>query len=621
MHLSNPKNKYMGKNIILVLLLFTSTLMTWGQETVHYTGTTLSNPDYHHGQLAPAIGVHNIQVFRANREHPELADGYGWTYNHAPMLAYWNNQFYLEYLSNPIGEHEGAGQTLIVTSKDGYAWSNPVIAFPPFKIPDGTTKEGHSTVAKDLYAVMHQRIGFYVSKENRLFALGYYGIVIEPGDDPNDGKGIGRVIREIKADGSFGPTYFIRHNSSWKQQNDPYSFYTKSKDKGLVKACNEILANPLMMQQWVEEADRNDPLIPIHKEYKAFSYYHLPNGKVVGLWKYALTGISADEGKTWSEVARAPRFVNANAKIWGQRTSDGNYATVYNPSVFRWPLGLSVSKDGLDYTNLLLVQGEISTMRYGGKYKSYGPQYVRGILEGNGTPPDGNMWVTYSMNKEDIWVAKIPVPVTDKAPKHADDVFDNMPQGSELNVWNIYSPLWAPVKIEKNKEGKRCLLLKDFDNFDFAKAERVIPATKKLTVEFTITANQNNKGVFHIELQDSKGLGAFRMIFDSTATCLVKSGYRYSKAMSYNADQAYHIKITCDADSRFYKVFVDGKQVKQEFFYSPVESISRVVFRTGEIRRHPDIESPADQSFDVPNAGEKDTTSSYWISSLKTYEE
>ena len=41
-------------------------------------------------------------------------------------------------------------------------------------------------------------------------------------------------------------------------------------------------------------------------------------------------------------------------------------------------------------------------MRYGGNYKSRGPQYVRGIQEGNGIPKDSDMWVSYSMNKEDI---------------------------------------------------------------------------------------------------------------------------------------------------------------------------------------------------------------------------
>jgi hypothetical protein len=169
------------------------------------------------------------------------------------------------------------------------------------------------------------------------------------------------------------------------KKNTSYPFYTSSKDKGLVAACDEILATPLLMMQTVEEGDRNDSLIPLHKDFKAFNFYHLPDGRAVALWKYALTSISSDEGKTWKyNPVRAPGFVNANAKIWGQRTSDGKYATVYNPSEFRWPLALSVSDDGLRYKNLLLVNGEISFLRYGGAYKSYGPQYVRGIQEMDG---------------------------------------------------------------------------------------------------------------------------------------------------------------------------------------------------------------------------------------------
>ena len=41
------------------------------QDRIHYTGTELSNPTYHDGQLSPVVGVHNIQLVRANREHPD----------------------------------------------------------------------------------------------------------------------------------------------------------------------------------------------------------------------------------------------------------------------------------------------------------------------------------------------------------------------------------------------------------------------------------------------------------------------------------------------------------------------------------------------------------------------
>jgi hypothetical protein len=373
----------LNKILLVSALLLSGVGVASAQEIPHFTGTELNNPDYHHGQLSPAMGVHNIQVMRANRELPETADNFGWTYNHAPMLAYWNNMFFLEYLSDPVGEHVPPGQTFLVTSNDGYEWSKPEVVFPPYSIPDGTQKEGSDQVAKDLLSVNHQRMGFYVSSDDRLFAIAYIAISIDAHDSPNDGKGIGRVVREIHKDGSFGPIYFIRYNEGWSKKNTDYPFYTKSKDKGLVKACEEMLSNPLVQQQWNEEADRDDPLIPIQKQYKAFSYYHLPNGNVVGLWKHALTAVSEDEGKTWTTPTRAPGFVNSNAKIWGQKTSDGRYATVYNPSDFRWPLAISVSENGLNYENLLLVNGEITTMRYGGNYKSYGPQYVRGIQEGN----------------------------------------------------------------------------------------------------------------------------------------------------------------------------------------------------------------------------------------------
>lgn len=591
------------------------------QDTVRYTGKTLVNVDYHSGQLAPAIGVHNVQVFRANREHPELAGGIDWTYNHQPMLCYWNNQFYLQWLSNPAGEHVPPGRTLLMTSKDGYHWGQPQIIFPPFKIPDGTTKPGRTEVSKDLYTVNHQRHGFYVSKSKRLLTLAYYGFSLGPHDSPNDGNGIGRAVREIYKDGSLGPIYFIHYNKKWSEKNTPYPFYKRSKDKGFVQACDEILTTPLIVQQWVEESDRDDPLIPLRKQFKAFSYYHLTNGRVVGLWKNALTSISTTEGRTWLyNPTRAPKFVNSNAKIWGQKTSNGKYVTVYNPSEFRWPLAISVSDDGLNYKNLLLVNGEITSMRYGGAYKSYGPQYVRGILEGNGTPPDGNIWVAYSMNKEDIWVAMIPVPVTGKVSHQVDEVFNQMPDGKELNYWNYNSGLWTPVSIEKMSSGTKALSLKDWDPFDYAKAERVIPSSKKITTEFTITPQQNDHGWMDIEFTNEKGNAGVRLSFDSAGEFITKAGYRNKNLMKYKAGETYNVKVELNCDSRFYTVTVNGKKLSPGLFFQPLASIDRVVFRTGRMRRFPNADTPTDQDYDLPNGGAQDQKAVYYISSFRTSE-
>lgn len=598
--------------ITLTILLIITCSFLIGQDTVRYIGKTLSNVDYHHGQLSPAIGVHNIQTMRANRA--ENNNTTSWTYNHAPMLAWWKNRFYLEYLSNPAGEHIAPGQTLLQSSKDGYNWSQPVVIFPPYKIPDGFVKAGKTDTAKNSYAVMHQRIGFYTSKSKRLFALAYYGIALAKGDDPNDGNGIGRVIREIKADGTYGPIFFLRYNHSFNEKNTSYPFYKSSDDKGFIAACEEILATPLLMMQTVEEGDRNDPLIPLQKDFKAFNYYHLPNGKVVGLWKYALTSISKNEGKTWQyNPTRAPGFVNANAKIWGQRTSDGKYATVYNPSEFRWPLAISISDDGLKYKNLLLVNGEITSLRYGGAYKSYGPQYVRGIQEIDGKPADGNMWVTYSMNKEDIWVSKIPVPVKDKATSHINDVFGAMKNGEELNQWNLYSPLWCRTVISDKK-----LTLADSDPYDYAKAERVFPNSTKISVEFSIAAQQNNFGLLEIELVDKKGIPCLRLMLDSSGRILTKQGYRNKSLDKYNAGETITVKIELNTATRFYSVSVNGKSPSNNLCFAPVESVERIVFRTGTTRRFPYADTPTDQDYDLPGADKEDRKSVYVIHYLKT---
>jgi hypothetical protein len=595
-------------------LYFTSIVKS--QNCVHYTGKTLSNVDYHHGQLSPVAGTHNIQTMRANRKYPEKSDGFGWTYNHAPMLAYWNNTFYLQYLSNKIGEHVPPGQVLLQTSKDGYHWTKPVVLFPPYNVPDGYSKNGKGTPAKNLKTVVHQRVGFFTSSKGRLLTMGFYGICLDDNDSPNDGNGIGRVIREIKADGSFGPIYFIRYNHDFNENNTDYPFYKKSKDKDFTTACDELLNSPLYMMQWVEEADRNDPLIPLKKEYKAFCYYHLDDGRVVGLWKNALTSLSADNGKTWAEVQRAPGFVNGNAKIWGQKLPDGKFATVYNPSEFRWPLAISLSDDGLEYTNLWLIHGDITPLRYKGAEKSLGPQYVRGILENNGSPPGNNLWVAYSMNKEDLWISKIPVPVTNKPLSHADDVFDALPEGKELDNWNIYSPLWAPVAIEK-QEGKRWLALKDKDLFDYAKVEKIIPKSGDLNVSFAVKPMQNDKGNLQIEFQNTKGQACTRLFFDKDGILKLKTNYKNMNLLNYTPGQVYTFDINLSVTTRSLTLKVNDKRTTRLFF-APVESIERVVFRTGSTPITPTANTPYTSDSDLVRADEEEPEAVYYIDYLKT---
>lgn len=582
-------------------------LIKQNSDAVHYTGSVVATPARHDGGLSPVVGVHNIQTMRAEK---------GWLYNHQPMMAYWHGKFYMHYLTDPRSEHEAPGKTMLQTSEDGYTWTKPVELFPIYSVPDGFTKETlPGIVAKDLKAVMHQRVGFYVSSNDKLIATGNYNVALTPKDHPNDGNGIGRVVREIKADGSFGPIYFIYYNHDFNEKNTDFPYYKKSKDKAFVKACDELIADPMMRMQWVEEADRNDDILPLKTPYKAFSGYTLPDGRKVGLWKHALQSISSDGGNTWRYPAtRAHGFVNSNAKIWGQRLSDGTYATVYNPAEYRWPLAISLSKDGLEYTTLNLVNGEVTPERHWGNYKSFGPQYTRGILEGNGTPKDGNLWITYSNNKEDMWVSCIQVPVKLEATEHASGGFGKYTKLADMTDWNIYSPLWAPVELDGE-----WLTLSDKDPYDYARVEKVIPATKELTVEFDVKAGQTDHGQLNIEFLDAKGNMCSRIVLDSTATMRVKGGARYGGLLKgYEAGKTYHIKAVLSVDGHVGTYYVNGKRATARMFDTPVDAITHIVFRTGNLFDKPDIETPADQFVDMPRADEEDPMATFAIANLTT---
>jgi hypothetical protein len=610
-------NSY-AKYFLLLALGSASVGLLPAQERVFYSGSQLSNPNAHDGELSPVVGVHNIQTMRANRRYDLYHNnGNGWTYNHQPMMAYWKGKFYMHYLSDPVDEHVPPSCTMLQTSADGYEWSAPEVLFPVYRVPDGFKKEGHPA-AKELDAVMHQRVGFYVSKSGKLIAIGNYGVALDPKDDPNDGNGIGRVVREIKEDGSFGPIYFIYYNHDFNEKNTLYPYYTKAKDKAFRQACEEILASPLYRMQWVEEADREDPLIPLNKPYKAFCWYTLPNGHIAGLWKHALTSVSEDGGNTWAEpVNRAKGFVNSNAKIWGQRLSDGTYATVYNPSEFRWPLAISLSKDGLEYTTLNLVHGEVPPMRYAGQFKSFGPQYVRGIQEGNGTPKDGDLWVCYSVGKEDMWVSRIKVPVQLEATEQANEDFAKFASLADLTQWNIYSPVWAPVSLEE-KAGQRWLTLSDKDPFDVSKVERKIPPTRELSVAFDLMAEQNNFGTLQIEFVDKKGTACARLDLTPEGELRSKGGARYGKVINYEAGKSYHIQVDITLDNRNSVVYVDGVKKATRMLFAPVDAIERIVFRTGERTHYPDVDTWADQYNDMPNANDVDKLAVFRIANVKS---
>jgi hypothetical protein len=609
-------------------------------EPIKFTGVNTVNIDYHHGQLRPVVGVQSIQLLRANREHPEAAEGTGWTYNHAPMLAYRNGKFYLEYLSNPIHEHQPPGHTLLAISGDGRSWSKPVIVFPQYRVPDGIFQYNGKRLPDNTYAVMHQRHGFYEAPNGKLLVLGNYGISPTVDQVPFGQYSIGRVVREIYPDDTLGPIYFIRYtvNTVWNESNTPYPHYSKSDDRAFIEACESMLANPLATQQWAEEQGDADELITLKSKdggalyNKAFCWYKLKDGSVVGLWKWMKSAVSHDNGKTWSEVADIPTVKHAGGKIWGQRTSDDKFALVCNPHTNnkkRWPLAILTGENGLEFDKMMCVIGDVSPQRYAGHSKDAGFNYVRGIENGDAVGPDGATYVVYSMNKEDIWLSRIPVPIRDTVTEEVHDDFTRMPITAWVADWNIHSPQWAPTGIcEAPDQSGRCLKLEDFDRYDYAKAERVFKEGERITAAVILMAGQKDHGELHIEICDAKGTAPIKINLNGNGELRIMHGRKNQKCLEYEAGKWYEIKILADTVRSTFDVEIDGKSLSRSqqyqgqttsmtgwFFAAPVRSLERIVFRTGPFRREPNIDTE-EIGTDLPLAGSKDRSAVYYIKNL-----
>jgi hypothetical protein len=423
--------------------------------------------------LPPVVGVESYQVFRASKDVPELTDGRGWTYHHHVDMACWRGRLYVGWNSCERDEDVWPSRELYSTSIDGRTWTPPQEMFP----------QGVSTPL---------RMYFFRASNDRMLCIA--GMRVDTADTSEDRKWP-LVVREIRQDHTLGEVFAL-------QGRGELPSFEQSRDAAFIAACNELLADRVFLEQqdrgkllgdrrmkWHDAAAWPAGSVPGDSEKwvagKAYSFFRRPDGVLVGVSKMGWTTISRDDGESWSQPAVPPTLVTGKAKVWSQRTRDGRYALVYNPSRRnRFPLAIVTGEDGVHFRSMRIVQGELPIQRYAGLHRSIGPQYVRGIshwADDGSRAGERCMWLVYSMSKEDIWVSRVPLPVR---------VDETDPNGS---AWNIYSPLWAPVTLDG--DGVR---LEDRDPYDYAAVTRVVRTARDAVITFEARAEQDG-AVLHVE--------------------------------------------------------------------------------------------------------------------------
>jgi hypothetical protein len=564
-------------------------------EPVRYTkpeSVDVLRPD---GGLKAAVGVQNYQVVRSFRNDASNSDGFGWTYHHEPMIHYWNSTIYVSYKSTPKDEDAEKGHILLSSSGDlGRTWSFPVALFP------------EQWVNGKEWTFAAQRMGFWTSPAGRLYAVGDY----IPLSGYNSGdylkwRAYGVAIREIKKDGTFGPIHFVADNPSlYPRESLPFPYYEKSSDEAFKADCSRLRSDKLATLAWWEPIKPENfpfpkslidfiPVIGDGRFGKGVCYYHRPDNTVVALWKFSWSALSRDEGASWTTPVQLKTMGAGWDKIWGQKTSDGKYVCTWTPratSPHRYPLIVATGDDGISYSgDMLNVNGEFYR-RYPGHLKDLGPSnYQRGLLENDSAEiPGSDLWLTYSMSKEDIWVSRIPVPIRSAVQTNVMDTFDGLETGGFVRDWNVYSPKFAPVTVaEYPGRGNKSLMLSDRDPFDYAKAERIFPESKSVSLSFKVLAKQTN-GRLDMEVwsQSREGHRPVRIWLDSDGRIKAMNGGTESVVGEYKADTWCSFALAVDAAAGTYSVRINGAGalIKAGYAEGPASSVERLVFRTGAYR-------------------------------------
>jgi hypothetical protein len=364
-------------------------------------------------------------------------------------------------------------------------------------------------------------------------------------------------------------------------------------------------------------------------EPKALSFFERADGVTVGVFKSGLAALSPDDGQTWTRGRHF--FPEAAAKIWGQQTEDERFALVYDHSATkrnRFPLVAVSGDDGYAFDNILNIHAEVALMRFRGVNKALGPQYIRGIAPGNGDAPGEHMWLTYSGNKEDLWVARTRIPLSGSVDEHLNETFENYQEISDMELWNLYLPQWAPTSLVSDPldVDKQVLQIIDEEPYDYAKVERVIPSSKRVRISFRVMQKQYGLNGLEFEAQTARGVRPMRLWWSPSQIGFDRAGTEVERT-SIELGRWHRIEMELDCEEESYSVSIDGQVIHADLdLEENPESIEKLVFRTGPWRmdvRHFIMDkgepgAPGVWDGDYPAADTKVNASIYLIDDLKT---
>lgn len=334
-------------------------------------------------------------------------------YHKGVLFASWDNHARDE---NTSGQHG----IFRYSTDEGKTWSKQKRLFPPLadyvpaseaKVPKPfQTSQGFAEVEGKLYAVtcVDRALREKVYRFNEVSRTR-----------------IGLLAREVGVDGTLGPVFWLSDVSPKPEPGYPS---IPAGDPSLVTKLNAYFKEPANLpqllfkpRQWPDSDDEHrmtEPTQPWRLENGTWVRLYRNQGNIRGKSRAEIeasrprrhyASFSFDDGETWSAPTRT-NFPDTGARANSGRLPDGQYYVVNNPLPMparqggRAMLAISLSRDGLNFDRMAVIKFIAPEQRYEGKSKgANGFQYPHSVVVGK------NLWLIYSVNKEDIEVTSIPL--------------------------------------------------------------------------------------------------------------------------------------------------------------------------------------------------------------------
>jgi len=345
------------------------------------------------------------------------------TFNHHPYIIYFKGVLFANWDTHARDENASGQHGVFRRSTDGgKTWSPLEKLFPPLSenVPAAEASQstrfqtsfGFIVVENSLYAVTH------VAEWQRADAK-----KIKPRIK------ISLLCRAVHPDGKLGKIFWLCNNPPVPVPGFPAY---PSGDPSLVAKISAYFQQPAHTPQLSFVGNSHPDSDDEHGMSEPAPAWQLDDGTWVRLYrdsgsKHARTlreeeasksrrnyaSFSYDDGKTWTVPTRTT-FPDACARSNAGKLPDGQVYVINNILPLstkkggRSLLAISLSRDGLTFDRMAVIRFVAPQQRYKGRSKSIGYAYPHSTIV------EDDLWVIYSVNKEDIEIARIPLSKLDK---------------------------------------------------------------------------------------------------------------------------------------------------------------------------------------------------------------